>query len=169
MEQWADMLDKVELHDPSQMEIAGVVSAQFSSQEKELAAAKNGLELEVNNVKDIDLDSSSAGNSGKKYPRTPLEQKDYDREELAYDAARKLLNFDGLKNIEKPRYLVKRWVRFLFYITWDHKVVFIPWDFSFMNPFYINGVVYACGHKIFSLVLKVIKIRPSFASLTHEQ
>ena len=40
-----------------------------------------------------------------------------------------------------------------FYITRDHKVVFIPWDFSFMNPLYIKGV-YACGHKIFPLVLE---------------
>ena len=81
---------------------------------------------------------------------------------------------------EKKRYLLRklsfrpsvdelknRKVSFFFYITRDHKVVYIPWDFSFMNPFYIKGV-YACGHKIFPLVLEVIKICPSFASLTHD-
>ena len=26
-----------------------------------------------------------------------------------------------------------------FYITRDHKVVYIPWDISFMNPLYIKG------------------------------
>ena len=51
------------------------------------------------------------------------------------------------------------------------QLVFIKWfiritcDFSFMSTFFIKGV-YACGHKIFPLVLEVIKICHSFASLT---
>ena len=36
MDKWSEMLDRVELHDPGQMEIAGIVSAQFSQQAKEL-------------------------------------------------------------------------------------------------------------------------------------
>ena len=53
----------------------------------------------------------------------------------------------------------------IFYTTRVHKVVYITSDFSFMNTFWIKGV-YACGHKIFPLVLEVIKICHSFASLT---
>ena len=34
MEQWSEMLDRVELHDPGQMEIAGIVSGQFVTQNK---------------------------------------------------------------------------------------------------------------------------------------
>ena len=105
------MLDNVELHDPSQLEIAGLVASQFATQAKEMAAK---LELE-NNVQVIHDDEDSTNKTGQKiYPRSPLEQKAYDRQELDYVGARKLLNYDGdggLKFIEKPRYLVKRWVR----------------------------------------------------------
>jgi len=120
LEKWTEMLDRVELFDPSQLEIAGLVSSQFSAQAKELAAklaasgegadeATNEVSEELNNNVQVDLDSGSAGSSGKIYERTEQQQKDYDRSMLDYDGARKLLNFDGLKVIEKPRYLVKRW------------------------------------------------------------
>ena len=52
-----------------------------------------------------------------------------------------------------------------FYTTRVHKVVYITSDFSFMNTFCIKGV-YTCGHKIFPLILEVIKICHSFASQT---
>ena len=98
-------MDNVELHDPSQLQIAGLVASQFAAQAKEMAA---NLELEnTNNVFD---DESSGNKSDKIYPRTDQEQKAYDRQELDYVGASKLLNDDGLKLIEKPRYLVKRWV-----------------------------------------------------------
>ena len=68
------------------------------------------MDLEDENVQVIDLESDLAGKSNKIFPRTPQEQSDYDRQELDYDSAKKLLNFDGLKLIEKPRYLTKRYV-----------------------------------------------------------
>ena len=45
----------------------------------------------------------------------------------------------------------------ILYTTCVHKVVYITCDFSFMNTFCIKGVN-ACGHKMFPLVLEVIKI-----------
>ena len=108
-------MDRVELFDPSQLEIAGLISSQFSAQAKELSAkleaSSDGAESPGTNPNvQVDLESNSAGSSGKIYPRTEQEQKDYDKQELDYAGAKKLLNFDGLKAVEKPRYLVKRWV-----------------------------------------------------------
>ena len=105
LEKWTEMLDNVELHDPSQLQIAGLVASQFAAQAKEMAAS-----LELENVNNVFDDESSNNKSDKIYQRTDQEQKAYDRQELDYVSARKLLNDDGLKLIEKPRYLVKRWV-----------------------------------------------------------
>ena len=49
LEKWTEMLDNVELHDPSQLEIAGLVASQFATQAKEMAAK---LELE-NNIQGV--------------------------------------------------------------------------------------------------------------------
>ena len=106
------MLDNVELHDPSQLEIAGLVASQFSAQAKEMAAKSLGGTLEDDNVVVLDEESSSF-NKSKIYPRNAEEQKAYDRQVLDYISAKKLLNLEGLKYIEKPRYLVKRWVNYL--------------------------------------------------------
>ena len=67
-------------------------------------------------------DESSGNKSGKIYPRTAQEQEAYDRQELDYIGARKLLDDAGLKLIEKPRYLVKRWVS-IFQISTLHQVL----------------------------------------------
>ena len=113
LDKWAEMLDRVELHDPGQMEIAGIVSAQFSQQAKELANVISPLTSSIDESDNVqvvtDLESSSAGKSDKIYPRTDQEQEDFDRAQLSYESAKKLLNFDGLRTIERPRYLVKRW------------------------------------------------------------
>ena len=105
MEEWNEMVDRVELNDPGQLQMAGIVAAQFAGQDSDLASAKLG----VNDGLVLDLESSSAGNSDKIYPRSEQEQLDYDREILLYSSAKKLLNFDGLRVLERPRYLVKRW------------------------------------------------------------
>ena len=34
LEKWTEMLDNVELHDPSQLQIAGLVASQFATQAK---------------------------------------------------------------------------------------------------------------------------------------
>ena len=59
------------------------------------------------------MNGSSAEKSDKIYSRSPKEKEDYDRQESAYEGARRLLNVDGLKTIEKPRYLTKRYVSFV--------------------------------------------------------
>ena len=108
------MLDRVELHDPGQMEIAGLIAGKFAAQGGgDVAAASIVPSLDPENKQSLDGDSSSAGKSDKIYPRTPKEKEDYDRQGLAYEGARKLLNGDGLKTIEKPRYLTKRYVSFV--------------------------------------------------------
>ena len=102
------MMDNIELHDPGQLQIAGLVASQFATQAKEMAAK---LELE-DNVQVIDGEENSSNQSDHKiYQRSAQQQKAYDRQQLDYVGAEKLLNYDGLKFIEKPRYLVKRWVR----------------------------------------------------------
>jgi hypothetical protein len=105
MDAWSEMLDRVELIDPGQLEMAAIVSAKFSSQTKQLAAL---IGDDFVNSKSVDLDNALSGER-KMYPRTTLEQKDYDRQALDHQSAEKLINFDGLKYIEKPRYLPKRW------------------------------------------------------------
>ena len=108
------MLEKVELHDPSQLEIASVISGRFNQQNKELGVSGVLPTLDDNSLS-VDFDSSSvAGKSNKIYPRTPSEQADYDRQGLDYDAAKKLLDFGGLKILENPRYLPKRFVSTFF-------------------------------------------------------
>ena len=66
--------------------------------------------LELENVNNVFDDESSTNKSEKIFFRTDQEQKAYDRQNLDYVSAKKLLNVEGLKSIEKPRYLVKRWV-----------------------------------------------------------
>ena len=111
------MLEKVELHDPSQLEIASVISGRFNQQNKELGVSGVLPTLDDNSLS-VDFDSSSvAGKSNKVYPRTPSEQSDYDRQGLDYDAAKKLLDFGGLKILENPRYLPKRFVS-TFFTVW---------------------------------------------------
>lgn len=104
LEKWTEMLDRVELNDPGQLQIAGLISSQFADQQKQLAAKILGGDDSV--VVDFDDDSL---NSGKIFPRTVEEQKDYDRIELDYTSAKKLLSLAGMRELEKPRYLVKRW------------------------------------------------------------
>jgi len=106
LEKWNEMLDRVELQDPGQMEMAGIVSAQFSAQAKELVVAGSDQSPVIN----LDNGKGATSDDGKVYPRTAMEQADYDRESLDYESSRKLLNFGGLKLLEKPRYLPKRWV-----------------------------------------------------------
>ena len=120
LDTWTQMLDRVELHDPGQMEIAGLISGKFAAQGGGDVAAASAILPSLDpdeNTQSLDLDSSSAGKSDKIYPRTPKEKEDYDRQELAYDGARKLLNDDGLKTIEKPRYLTKRYVSSFFFFV----------------------------------------------------
>ena len=128
------MLDRVELHDPGQMEIAGLIAGKFAAAAGggDVAAASAILpSLDPENTQSLDLNSfsPSAGKSDKIYPRTPKEKADYDRQGLAYEGARKLLNGDGLKIIEKPRYLTKRYVSSFFLFcgksTHSHNIVFL--------------------------------------------
>ena len=118
LDSWSKMLEKVELHDPSQLEIASVISGRFNQQNKELGVSGAALPTLDDNSLSVDFDTSSvAGKSDKIYPRTPSEQADYDRQGLDYDAAKKLLDFGGLKILENPRYLPKRFVSKNFFLT----------------------------------------------------
>ena len=134
LDTWTEMLDRVELHDPGQMEIAGLIAGKFAAAAGggDVAAASAILpSLDPENTQSLDLNSfsPSAGKSDKIYPRTPKEKADYDRQGLAYEGARKLLNGDGLKIIEKPRYLTKRYVSSFFLFcgksTHSHNIVFL--------------------------------------------
>ena len=112
-EEWNNMLDKVELSDPSQLEVAAVVSGK-------MAMKDGGTPIsDDNSITKIMKNSSDDANNDtpldpKEFPRTAYEQKSYDETILAMQTSLKLLTFDGMKYIERAKSLSKRYVRVTF-------------------------------------------------------
>ena len=102
------MLDKVELSDPSQLEVAAVVSGKMAMK-KEEPTDDDKANLEVNN------NSTNEGNdtasNDQKFPRSVEEQKVYDETITTTATSFKLLAFAGMKYLERIKSLSKRYVR----------------------------------------------------------
>ena len=108
-EEWNEMLDKVELNDPSQLEVAAVVSGKMAMQETPEA----DIDLEVSQNTTGDGNDTQVKVSDK-FPRTSYEQKVYDETNVVTATSFKLLTYGGIKYIERAKSLSKRYVRFLF-------------------------------------------------------
>ena len=109
---WSGMLDKVELSDPSQLEVAALISAKMAVN-KDGGKAVNvvdDLVDEVNMETNKTAENDTELTLNEKFPRTPLEQADYDRSILAMQTGLKLLTFSGMKEIERAKSLSKRYV-----------------------------------------------------------
>ena len=102
------MLDKVELNDPSQLEVAAVVSGKMAMQESPEA----DIDLEVSQNTTGDGNDTLVSD---KFPRTSYEQKVYDETNVVTATSFKLLTYGGIKYIERAKSLSKRYVRFLYY------------------------------------------------------
>ena len=102
------MLDKVELNDPSQLEVAAVVSGKMAMQESPEA----DIDLEVSQNTTDDGNDTLVSD---KFPRTSYEQKVYDETNVVTATSFKLLTYGGIKYIERAKSLSKRYVRFLYY------------------------------------------------------
>ena len=103
-EEWSKMLDKVELSDPSQLEVAAVVSGKMASKDTssdDESHMENNSTMKENNDTLLELEH---------FTRTPQEQKSYDDTILAMETSLKLLTFDGMKYIERAKSLSKRYV-----------------------------------------------------------
>ena len=104
-QQWSHMLDKVQLSDPSQLEIAAVVSAKMVSKPT----------IRTTTTKQqLPLATITPTNETEKiiFSRTPDEKFAYERQINAYKTASKLLTFEGWSEEEKVRMLKKRFVSF---------------------------------------------------------
>ena len=105
-EEWNAMLDKVELSDPSQLEVAAVVSGKMAMQESPEA----DIDLEVSQNTTDDGNDTLVSD---KFPRTSYEQKVYDETNVVTATSFKLLTYGGIKYIERAKSLSKRYVRFI--------------------------------------------------------
>ena len=105
-EEWNEMLDKVELNDPSQLEVAAVVSGKMAMQESPEA----DIDLEVSHNTTGDGNDTLLKVSDK-FPRTSYEQKVYDETNVVTATSFKLLTYGGIKYIERAKSLSKRYVR----------------------------------------------------------
>ena len=104
------MLDKVELNDPSQLEVAAVVSGKMAMQESPEA----DIDLEVSQNTTGDGNDTLVKVSDM-FPRTSYEQKVYDETNVVTGTSFKLLTYGGIKYIERAKSLSKRYVR-VFYL-----------------------------------------------------
>ena len=99
------MLDNVELNDPSQLEVAAVVSGKM--------AAKDGGSADDTSSTTLVNNSTSDGNNitdTEKFPRTAIEQSLYDETIVKTATSFKLLTFAGMKYLERAKSLSKRYV-----------------------------------------------------------
>ena len=99
------MLDKVELSDPSQLEVAAVVSGKMAMQESPEPVID--LEVAQNTTGD---GNDTLLNDPEKFPRTPYEQQVYDETNTVTATSFKLLTYGGIKYIERAKSLSKRFV-----------------------------------------------------------
>ena len=99
------MLDKVELSDPSQLEVAAVVSGKMAMQESPEPVID--LEVAQNTTGD---ENDTLLNDPEKFPRTPYEQQVYDETNTVTATSFKLLTYGGIKYIERAKTLSKRFV-----------------------------------------------------------
>ena len=119
------MLDKVELSDPSQLEVAALISAKMAVNKD------GGKPLNVDDLVDqmnVDNRTTDYNDTGK-FPRTTLEQADYDRAILAMQTGLKLLTFGGMKEIERAKSLSKRYVRLISEILLKYKTCLVVYFF----------------------------------------
>ena len=95
--QWSTMLDKIQLSDAGQLEVAAVVSAKMSNAPDEEKKAVNGS-----------LVPKSKG--GHNFTRSIQDQLAFDRIMQTWDSVDKLLSLNGWQPVEKSRLLLKRFV-----------------------------------------------------------
>ena len=107
------MLDKVELSDPSQLEVAAVVSGKMAMQE----SPEPVMDLEVAQNTTGDGNDTFL-NDPEKFPRTPYEQQVYDETNTVTATSFKLLTYGGIKYIERAKTLSKRFVSTYIGIFW---------------------------------------------------
>ena len=99
------MLDNVELNDPSQLEVAAVVSGK-------MAAKDGGSADDTSSTASVNNSTSDGSNStdNEKFPRTAIEQALYDETIVKTATSFKLLTFAGMKYLERAKSLSKRYV-----------------------------------------------------------
>ena len=99
------MLDNVELNDPSQLEVAAVVSGK-------MAAKDGGSADDTSSTASVNNSTSDGDNSTdtEKFPRTAIEQTLYDETIVKTATSFKLLTFAGMKYLERAKSLSKRYV-----------------------------------------------------------
>ena len=106
-EEWNEMLDKVELNDPSQLEVAAVVSGKMAKQDSPSANEDILAQIFDNSTNEENNDTSF---DEQKFPRTGYEQHVYEDTTVATETSFKLLTFDGMKFLERSKSLSKRYV-----------------------------------------------------------
>ena len=99
------MLDKVELSDPSQLEVAAVVSGKMAMQDN--PSSESDVDISRNVTND---GNDTFSNDPEKFPRNNHEQQVYDETNVVTATSFKLLTFGGIKYIERAKSLSKRFV-----------------------------------------------------------
>ncbi len=100
------MMGQMELNNPGQAEVAAYVNGKFGTA---------GEEDEEGDVGDDGGETPSDGlNANSGFPRTPQQQRDYDRQIKAYRVNAKLLNTQAVEKLERPKYLSRRLVSRIF-------------------------------------------------------
>ena len=99
---WNTMLDKVDLTDSSQKEMAAHISAKFAGKKP---APKSSLESEVKKeLKKEDIDEENPSSIERpKFPRNDTYQEAYDQMMTSVETGTKLLGLDGLVRIVHPK------------------------------------------------------------------
>ena len=105
------MLDKVELNDPSQLEVAAVVSGKMAKQE-----SPSGNEAIMVFDNSTNEENNNTSLDEERFPRTSYEQYVYEDTTVATETSFKLLTFDGMKFLERSKSLSKRYVSFILHI-----------------------------------------------------
>ncbi len=94
--EWEEMLENVPLYDPAQAEIAAILTNRFFFPD------------DPADLMDDDDDSAANGThspiwKGPKYPRTPQQQEDYDRQMQSVRTVEKLVSLRALLPIVRPK------------------------------------------------------------------
>ena len=99
------MLDNVELNDPSQLEVAAVVSGKMAAKDGESDDDASNSALVNNSTIDGDNNTNT-----EMFPRSTIEQTLYDATIVKTATSFKLLTFAGMKYLERAKSLSKRYV-----------------------------------------------------------
>ena len=104
-EAWNEMLDNVELSDPSQLEVAAVVSGKMSMQDDP------STEIDIDTSQNVTYNGNDTfSDDPERFPRNSYEQQAYDETNVVTATSFKLLTFGGIKYIERAKSLSKRFV-----------------------------------------------------------